>query len=295
MTMQQILYALETAGCGSISSAAERLYISQSALSQQIHRLEKELGYDLFVRNNQGLSLTPEGEAFCEQARSVAEAWSSFTRQVQRPGGGGRHLRIGVGSRVFSNGLFPRIVAYFEERPELEISFITEAGRDFLTALRQKSLDMALDVLPSEDYVSEHSEYMSLPLIREVQCILMARENPLAGKKTLRYKDLEGSTMISGLEQSSEARILREMVKKHDVHLKRMYRSDGIDTVMRLVKGGKGLILGPRSFAEYFGVAAVPLSPRVEASLQFICLKERASRREIAEFRSFLQSETLRR
>lgn len=290
MTIQQVLYILETAGCSSISTAAARLYISQSALSQQIHRLEKELGYDLFVRRNQGLELTLEGELFCEEAGQLADAWNSFCRRVQSREHSGSHLRIGIGSRVFSNGLFPQIVSYFEERPELEISFVTEAGRDFLMALKQKSLDLALDVLPAEDYVSDHSEYYALPLIREVQCILMARENPLAGKKSLRYKDLEGSTMISGLEQSSEARILREMVKKHDVHLKRMYRSDGIDTVMRLVKSGKGLILGPRSFAEYFGVAAVPVIPKTEASLQFICLKDRAERKEIREFREYLQN-----
>lgn len=290
MTIQQMLYVLETAGCGSLTVAAERLYISQSALSQQIHRLEKELGYDLFVRKNQGLILTPEGERFCAEARPVAEAWNSFSLKVQSPGRAGRHLRIGVGSRVFSNGLFPKIVAYFEERPELEISFVTEAGRDFLTALKQKSLDLALDVLPAEDYVSDHSEFVSLPLIKEVQCILMARDNPLANKKSLRYRDLEGATMISGLEQSSEARLLREMVRKYDIQLKRMYRSDGIDTVMRLVKSGKGLILGPRSFAEYFGVAAVPVIPKTEASLQFICLKDRAERKEIREFREYLQN-----
>ena len=55
-----------------------------------------------------------------------------------------------------------------------------------------------------------------------------------------------------------------------------------------LVKSGKGLILGPRSFAEYFGVAAVPIIPKTEASLQFICLKDRAERKEIREFREYL-------
>ena len=290
MTISQVLYVLEAAGCGSISTAAERLFISQSALSQQIHRLEKELGYDLFVRSSQGLVLTPQGERFCEQAQSVAEVWSQFTREVQSAQRAGRHLRIGIGSRVFSNGLFPKIISYFEERPEMEISFITEAGRDFLQSLRQKSLDMALDVLPSEDYVTDHSEFFALPLIREEQCILMGRENPLAKKKALRFPDLEGSTMISGLEQSSEARLLREMVRKYDIHLRRVYRSDGIDTVMQLVKSGKGLILGPRSFAEYYGVAAVPLLPHIEASLQFICLKERSGRREVRDFRDYLSS-----
>ena len=58
MTIAQVLYVLEIADCRSISAAAERQFISQSALSQQIQRLEGELGYPLFVRTPRGLTLT---------------------------------------------------------------------------------------------------------------------------------------------------------------------------------------------------------------------------------------------
>ena len=72
MTIAQVLYVLEIADCRSISAAAERQFISQSALSQQIQRLEGELGYPLFVRTPRGLTLTAAGETFCREARPVA-------------------------------------------------------------------------------------------------------------------------------------------------------------------------------------------------------------------------------
>ena len=62
MTIAQVLYVLEIADCRSISAAAERQFISQSALSQQIQRLEGELGYPLFVRTPRGLTLTAAGD-----------------------------------------------------------------------------------------------------------------------------------------------------------------------------------------------------------------------------------------
>ena len=61
MTIQQILYVLEVASLRSVSQAAQRLYISQSALSQQLRRLEEELGYSLFTRSAHGLELTQDG------------------------------------------------------------------------------------------------------------------------------------------------------------------------------------------------------------------------------------------
>ena len=291
MTITQIHYVLEIAEQGSISAAAERLYISQSALSQQIARLEKELGYALFLRQGHGLSLTPEGERFREAARQAADAWQRFQESIRlSPGGPRGHLKIGIGARVFSNGLFPRIVAYWDTHPELDISFVTESGRDFCTAVRSKRLDLALDVLPGEDFLKDDPDMLAYPLIRERQCVLVDSENPLAKKKSLKVADLAGLPMISGLENSSEARLLKETLHRHGISFSRIYRSDSIDTVMNLVRAGRGVVLGPRSFAAHFGVKAVPLDPESYASLQFICTKEKTEQAELRDFRLHLQS-----
>ena len=116
MTMTQVLYALEVARCQNVSRAAERLILSQSALSQQLRRLEQELGYPIFTRTLHGVQLTPEGERFCEQAAGMARTWKEFQANVQKSALGIRkRLRIGMGSRVYSNDLFQQIAQFFEE------------------------------------------------------------------------------------------------------------------------------------------------------------------------------------
>ena len=75
MTTTQALYVLEVAACRSMSRAAQRLYVSQSAISQQIQKLEQELDCALFTRTVTGLELTAAGENFCHQARPVIDAW----------------------------------------------------------------------------------------------------------------------------------------------------------------------------------------------------------------------------
>ena len=193
MTIQQVLYVLEIASRSSVSQAAQKLYLSQSALSQQLRRLEEELGYSLFARTANGLQLTPEGQRFCDQAGPVAERWAEFCKAVQK-----RHkseqlrLRLGIGSRVYSNDLFSNVIEYFDARPEIEVTFFTEAGVDVVEALRKGELDLALDRLPLEESIPESSDLYAAPLIRERQCVLVSVHDPLAKREALSIKDLQG-------------------------------------------------------------------------------------------------------
>ena len=71
MNIQQLTYIVEIAKCNSISRAAEYLFVSQPALSQQIRNLEKELGYCVFRRTRKGLELTEKGNLFYQKAQKM--------------------------------------------------------------------------------------------------------------------------------------------------------------------------------------------------------------------------------
>ena len=289
MTLTQVLYVLEVADCGSISRAAERLYVSQSAISQQILKLEKELGYSLFTRAVYGLELSGSGERFCQLARPVADSWQTLCRDLKTENNAPKkRLRIGVGSRVYSNGLFQELMRFFNAHPEIEVSFFTEAGVDFLKLLRQQSVDLVLDRLPTEDALAKQNEYYTCRLIRERQCLLMSYRDPRASSPALSFSELQDTTVISGLENSAEDRLLRIMCEEYGIHPERIIRSDGIDTNMKLVRNGVGVVLGPQSFARYYNVAAVPLTPEIEVSLQWICRRTLLQRREVCQLRDHL-------
>ena len=79
MTLQQLKYALTIADCGSMNEAAKTLFLSQPSLSETIRELETEIGFDLFVRSNRGILVTPEGEEFLGYARQVTEQFTLLT------------------------------------------------------------------------------------------------------------------------------------------------------------------------------------------------------------------------
>ena len=73
MTLQQLKYLVTVAECGSITAAAEKLYISQPSLSTSIHSLEKEMGVTAFIRSKKGITITHEGEQLLSYARMLLE------------------------------------------------------------------------------------------------------------------------------------------------------------------------------------------------------------------------------
>ena len=79
MTLQQLKYALTIADCGSMNEAAKTLFLSQPSLSETIRELETEIGFELFVRSNRGILVTPEGEEFLGYARQVTEQFTLLT------------------------------------------------------------------------------------------------------------------------------------------------------------------------------------------------------------------------
>ncbi len=289
MNFTQVQYVVAVKTYRSFSSAAESLFISQPALSKQIRSLEVELGYDLFLRSSRGITLTKEGEIFCRYAQEAIDSWKRFQKQVcYKSNGKYRYLRIGLGSRVYSNGLFEDVVRFFEKHPEFEVTFVTEAGQDFIAGLTAGTLDIALDRYPPQAISSNKSSIVSYDMIRERQCILMARDDPMHTLPSISFADLQGCVMMTGLENSIEDRTLKDICQRYGFSLKRVYRSDSIDTIMRLVRSGQGVVLGPQSFAKYYDVAAVPLLPERYVYLKFICMKEKAVRDDIQIFRNYM-------
>ena len=290
MNITQIQYVLAVAECGSISRAASKLFVSQPALSLQIKKLEQELGFSLFFRTAQGVSLTEEGNLFCADARAVRQAWDTLRETGIRLGGKQRErISVHLGPRVFSNGLFPKIVAFFEQHPQMEPTFIMAGGGSFLEDLKRGDIDVALNYLPSEDALTDARRFSCCELIRERHCLLTGQGTALAERKSVSYHDLTDLTIIAAPEDSLEAQIMNRMLQKYGVTPGRMYRLDGIDTTMEMIRGGTGVALGPESFAAYYGVCTVPLEPPVEESLYFVCLREKQEQTGIRALRKYLR------
>lgn len=290
MTIQQVQYFLEAARLGNISRASETLFVSQPALSLQIKRLEEELGCALFQREPQGVSLTDAGRAFYREAQTMETSWHRFQEGVKLLGNAFcDHVRIGIGARALSNGIYEAVVSFFERNPETEVTFVTDIGGNVLEALEQNHINLALDEMPPAFMIAHPERYFSTELLRERQCILFAREDPRAALSEFALEDLQESPFISGPERSRESELLRRACEKSGVRMGRIHRADSVEAMMVLIRSGKGVTLGPKSFARRYGVAAVPMLPVTDAPLSLISLQQNSRNPLVVEIEKYLK------
>ena len=105
MTLQQLKYALTIADCGSMNEAAKTLFLSQPSLSETIRELETEIGFDLFVRSNRGILVTPEGEEFLGICKTGHGAVYTAHFPLYRQAGQRKVQRIHAALYICSQGI----------------------------------------------------------------------------------------------------------------------------------------------------------------------------------------------
>ena len=275
MTITQVRYVCEIAKCGSMTKAANKFYISQPALSEQMKSLEAELGCALFRRTARGTELTEAGVRFCRDAEPVIRAWEKLERSSaalkEMPWG---TARIGFGLRARSNGLFEPIVSFVDGYPDLSFSMITDMHESFPDAVASGRLDIAIERVYDSQLTGLSDRVAMFPLLWEPQCILMSRSDPLCSEASLPIRVLDRKTAVCGPVGSGDDLEMKQLCAGSGVRVSRVLRADDINAVMALVQRGKGYALGPVSFAEYFDVAAVPLDPEMQVALYLISRRE---------------------
>ncbi len=291
MTIAQVQYVCEIAKRGSMTKAAEQFYISQPALSEQIKSLETELGCVLFRRTARGTELTEAGEQFCRFAEPAVRAWKKLEQNsAELKNIHQSSIRIGFGLRARSNSLFEPVMIFFDGYPDVSFSVITDMNENFPEAVEARRLDIAIGRMYENQIRGISNRIAVFPLISEPQCILMSREDRLSREERLNFRVMDGRAAICGPVGSGDDAEMKSMCEENDVHVSRVLRADDINAVIALVQRKKGYALGPRSFAEYFGVAAVPLEPDMEVALNLFCRKEDQDTPLIRGLRSYLEN-----
>lgn len=173
--------------------AAERLFISQPALSQQIRSLEGELGLQLLERNRRGVQLTPQGEAFLAEARAVvqqADRASEIAKSLAH-GATGR-LRLSH-LRTMPGGLPERIVSDYQRRyPGVDISPESGSTLQNVERLRGGQIDVAFVLAPFEDA----PELGCAEISTEPFMVALPSGHPLTRRRRIRREDVAGLPLV---------------------------------------------------------------------------------------------------
>jgi len=259
MELHQIRYFLAVARIGNFSRAARECHVSQPSLSQQIMKLEDELGEVLFHRQPQGTTLTDAGRLFAPHAERIAAEVEEAQRRVQESRGGVRgRFVLGVLPTIAPYLLPTLLEPFASDYPEVEVVVQEEITPHLLEGVQSGEIDVALLSLPVAGAGLERVE-----LFHEELLLVLPRSHPLARKKRVEMADLPKEKFIlmqEGHCLSDQA--LEFCHARGDFSPRVSCRSAQVETLLALVKAGLGLSIIPEMAAKLGeGIAYRSLGP----------------------------------
>ncbi|MHB1590689.1 MAG: LysR family transcriptional regulator [Sulfuricella sp.] len=250
------------ADTGSVTRAAARLHLTQSALSHQLAALEDYLETPLFQRQQRPLKLTEAGVALLHLARRVLPEVEAVRQDIARMKAAPtvRDLRIAVECHTCYDWLMPAMDIYREHHPEVELDLVPGFHAEPLALLAENQADV---VIVSETKRQTGISYH--PLFAYEMVALMARGHSLAAKTYLTARDFAGETLITYPVPDRMLDLVQRVLKPAEVNPPRR-KAELTVAILQLVASRRGIAALPRwavqTYLDRGYVEARPVGPK---------------------------------
>ena len=237
---------------GSVTRAAERLNVTQSALSHQLREIEDRLGTPLFLRVNRRLALAPAGERLLESARRVlAEirtAEDDIARLASHQDG---VIRVSTACYTCYSWLPPLLAPFHRRFPRVDVEIVPEITRGAAEALLERRIDLALVHETRRDPRIRLS-----PVFEDEIVVITPRGHALAKKAFVTADDLANETVI--LHSPAEDSFFARQLRAAGVRPRKFSHVTLTEAIVELVRAGLGISAVPRwTVARASGIASV--------------------------------------
>lgn len=284
MEMHQLRYVVAVARTGNFTRAAEQCRVSQPSLSQQILKLEAELGERLFDRMKREVKLTPYGEMFLQRAVRILEEADAARREASDAGRLLRgRLTVGVLPTI-APYLLPEVLMIFAKKfPGVEIVVHEDTTAVLLRLARAYEIDLALTSCPILDDGMDVRE-----LFTEELRLALPPGHRLTRKRTVASSDLENERFVVMKEGHCLGDQVLNFCDRRDVKPVIHFRSAQLETIQALVRCGAGLSLIPE-MATRSDKGSAPVyrslsAPRPERKIVAVWPRQRPPGRAAVEF-----------
>jgi LysR family transcriptional regulator, hydrogen peroxide-inducible genes activator len=246
MEMHQLRYVVAIARTRNFSRAAEQCHVSQPSLSQQIKKLEDELGERLFDRTKREAKLTPHGESFLLRAVRILEEVDGAKREATDAKSLLRgSVKVGVLPTIAPYLLPDAMAAFTKKFPGMEIVVQEDTTVRLLKLALACEIDFALASRPIRE---ERLEVRAL--FTEELLIALPPGHPLTRKHTVSANDLEGERLIVMQEDHCLGDQVLGFCDRHGLHQHISFRGAQLETIQSLVQAGLGISLIPAMAAQ---------------------------------------------
>lgn len=222
-----------------ISKAAESMYITQSAVTQSIKKLEDSLGGVLFYRKNKGVELTEEGKNLYEYIKNSMETMNNaenlFSNYINLEKG---KLRIGGGNTLISSTILNPLIEFMKEYPNIQISINNGLTDTLMQKLANGELDIVMLHLP---YINKVNSNIEIVPIKKTKYSFFASKNYLEKNPLKDFSKINEHTLIMPKSPSSKSRMLENYCKKQNLEISANYEVSSTSIMKSLVLNDIGI------------------------------------------------------
>jgi DNA-binding transcriptional LysR family regulator len=240
---------------GSFSAAADSLHLSQSAVSQQIAVLEREVGVPLLERTSEGPKLTNAGEALMSHGEAVICRLEEAERELAQIAGleGGR-LRL-ASFPTASATLMTRALSLFRQRfPKIELQFSEDEPEDSFPGLKRGDFDLAV-VFDYPAFPLDFARDVEAELIyEEPMRVALPPGHPLAAARSVRIEDLADEEWLCGALPSSCRDQVITLCRDAGFEPRISFQSEDYEVIKGFVAGGLGVTIMPELAGGHPGI-----------------------------------------
>jgi|JI10StandDraft_1071094.scaffolds.fasta_scaffold46526_2 LysR family hydrogen peroxide-inducible transcriptional activator len=239
MEMHQLRYFAKVAELGNVTRAAEACFVSQPSLSQQITKLERELGQPLFERLGRGVRLTEAGRLFRRYADQILSLTEDARTRVADDADSG-HITLAAIPTIAPYFLPGVLTRFAKECPKARIEIVEETTANILRLLAEGDIDLAILALPIQ------AEYVhTKTLFTEELLAVLPAGHPLAKKSKVSLKDLVAEPFVVLNEAHCLTGTTMSFCARHAASPLVTAKSHQLLTVLELVRLGQGVSLVP--------------------------------------------------
>ncbi|MGW1408265.1 LysR family transcriptional regulator [Streptomyces sp. NPDC002403] len=252
-------YFVAVAEEGSLTRAAERLFVSQPALTKQIKQLEALLGVRLFTRSRTGMALTEPGRALGERVPALLAEWDQVLRETRSAADrAARVLRVGFMASA-ANEATPRIIAEFaRRRPGWRVDMRQAAWSQPSAGLADGDADVALLRLPFPG----QDALRTVVLFTEPRWVALPAGHPLAAREVIAFRDLWDEPFVAAPPETGRWRDYWLATDERDGHPVRIGAvTDQPDDWLSAIANGYGMALAPASAARFYARPGIIYRP----------------------------------
>ncbi|HTW47822.1 MAG TPA: LysR substrate-binding domain-containing protein [Acidobacteriaceae bacterium] len=241
MELHQLRYLCAIADTGSFSRAAEHCHVAQPSLSQQISKLEDELGARLFDRLGRSIRLTDAGRAFLPHARTVLHQTELARSEVD---GRRRDARgtvtVGVIPTIAPYYMPKRIAAFARRYPDATLRIVEETTPDLVESLRSLAVDVAILSLPLR-----HRDFDIAPLLTERLYAALPPGHPRAAAASLSLRELRDDRFVLLRDSHCFRGIALDACLRARLDPRIVFESGQFSSLLGMVAAGVGVTLVP--------------------------------------------------